>query len=251
MYMQERQQQIKQLLDKNGKVAVEELAVKFNVSTATIRHDLAMMQQAGLLSRTFGGAVATSGFSPNFSYEEKRQHNRRAKEMIAAAAKSLIKEGMSIFIDAGTTSFELASYLLNFKQLRVFTVDLNLAIRLAGYTNIDLFLLGGRVSHKTASTDSALTVNEIAKLRFDLAFIGCDAFDTSNVYITSENKAAVKSAALASATECILLADSSKYLGKAVRIFAHVDDFSKLVCEKKLATDLPAAFEKRLIIGGK
>lgn len=248
--MEERQQQIKKLLERQGKVTVSKLAAKFAVSAATIRHDLAEMEKAGLLARTFGGAVTAAHLSPNFSYEEKKLQHRQAKKLIAQTASHLLKAGMTLFLDAGTSSFELLPY-LGQNQLRIFTVDLNLALRLAALTNVDAFMLGGRISHKTASTDSVTTVEQISQPHFNLAFLGCDGFDSQQVYITSENKAALKTAVLAQSDRSVLLADSSKYGQKAVRTFAQLCDLSYVVCEKAPAAQLPQVFKDKLLIGGK
>lgn len=110
---------------------------------------------------------------------------------------------------------------------------------------------GGRISHKTASTDSVTTVEQISQPHFNLAFLGCDGFDSQQVYITSENKAALKTAVLAQSDRSVLLADSSKYGQKAVRTFAQLCDLSYVVCEKAPAAQLPQVFKDKLLIGGK
>jgi DeoR/GlpR family transcriptional regulator of sugar metabolism len=248
LYAAERQAYIQKQLEEQGSVSVSTLAAKLAVSAVTIRHDLAQMEADGLLRRTFGGAVGRQ--LPVLSYAEKSSRNLAAKKAIAAAASKLLEPGMSVFVDAGTTTMQLAPYLQACPNLRLFTVDLHLALKLAN-DQMKLDLIGGPISTKTLSVDGAPAALAISQLHFDLAFLGCDAFDYQQVETASANKAALKRAAMMAAQQQVVLADQSKAAGHAVHAFAKMSDLTYLVTNYRPDIQVPAAVAGKVILGGK
>lgn len=231
MYAEERKNNINEMLTKNSRVTVKELAKKFKVSQVTIRHDLAELENAGVLTRTFGGAVLPNVLSQSISYDERKKQNIVEKKEVASKSVSFIKDGMTIFLDAGTTTAEIVPLLKSFHSLTVFTVDLNIALNLSQLDGIVVYMIGGKVSPKTKSTESCSSVSSMRSLYFDLGLLGCDAFNQHQFEINSEDKAELKKVVIKNSTHTIMMADGSKFGKHTTRSFAVYADIDHLVTE--------------------
>ena len=104
MLAAERQSKIIEMTERKGSVQVEELASELKVSAMTIRRDLVKLQEEGKLERCHGGAVAKQ----EENYAQKQTSNKTEKEKIAGMCASFVAEGDIIFLDAGTTTYEIA-----------------------------------------------------------------------------------------------------------------------------------------------
>ena len=108
MMADERRTEILQILRSAGRVRVNELAIRFNTSTVTIRNDLNELHELGLVQRSHGGAML-----PDFILRESPLHDRlkahaEEKRRIGTTAASLIHDGETIILDSGTTTLEIA-----------------------------------------------------------------------------------------------------------------------------------------------
>ena len=231
MYSEERKNIIRQVIKNTGKVHVSNLSKKLNVSEVTIRRDLADMEREGLLKRTFGGAVSLDLVAKAQPYSVKKEKNIAGKQLIAQMSSKFITNGMTIFVDAGTTTAELVPYLLNCQNLFVFTVDLQIALSLCRSNKIDVYMIGGNLSHSTKSVNSVDSVLKLQALNFDLAFIGCDAFGLQGFETGTETKAQIKKSAISSSAVKILLADHQKYGQHSLFNFSNLDKLNYFITD--------------------
>ena len=104
MLAAERQTEIIRLIEAKGSVQVDELARELRVSAMTIRRDLVKLEESGRIERCHGGAVAKQ----EVSYEDKQVQNQREKNKIADRCAGLVSSGDTVFLDAGTTTYEIA-----------------------------------------------------------------------------------------------------------------------------------------------
>jgi DeoR family glycerol-3-phosphate regulon repressor len=139
-----RQAEILNIARASGRVMVEELARKFEVSAQTIRKDLNDLCERRSLTRIHGGAIIASGVE-NLAYEARRFVAADEKKAIGAAAASLIPNGCSLFINIGTTTEEVASALTSHEDLLVITNNLNVAMLLYRHPRIEVVVAGGTV----------------------------------------------------------------------------------------------------------
>src|ERR1700734_2030477 len=142
--LNDRQNTIVALARSIGKVTVEDLAVRFEVTPQTIRRDLNELCDLRVLSRTHGGAVIASSVE-NLAYEARRFIAATEKRAIGIAAAALIPNECSLFINIGTTTEEVATALKNHQNLLIVTNNLNVATALYHYPNIEVILAGGVV----------------------------------------------------------------------------------------------------------
>ena len=139
-----RQSEILNIARASGRVMVEDLARRFEVSAQTIRKDLNDLCDQRSLTRIHGGAIIASGVE-NLAYEARRFVAAEEKKAIGAAAAALIPNGCSLFINIGTTTEEVASALTSHEDLLVITNNLNVAMLLYRHPRIEVIVAGGAV----------------------------------------------------------------------------------------------------------
>jgi DeoR family fructose operon transcriptional repressor len=246
LYPEERQQAIAALVAERGRVAVTAVAEEFGVTTETVRRDLAVLERSGLLRRVHGGAVPAGTLTlvePGLG--ERHGTRSEAKRAIAAAALDLLpRSDGSIALDGGTTTAALAD-LLPDRRLLVVTSSVPIAARLAATSGINLHVLGGRVRGVTQCAVGETTVQALADLRVDVAFLGANGISSRHGFTTpDEAEASVKRAMVRAGQRVIVLADSSKLDREHLVRFAALDDVDVLVTDTEADPGIVAELEK-------
>jgi DeoR family transcriptional regulator of aga operon len=144
MRREERFSAILERLADGGSVGVAELAQDLGVASATIRRDLALLEQQRLLARTHGGAVAHA-VSYELPLRYKGVRHAEEKRRIAREAALHVTEGMAVGLTGGTTATEVARALADREGLTIVTNALNIASELAVRPNLKLVVTGGVV----------------------------------------------------------------------------------------------------------
>ncbi|GJD48565.1 Glycerol-3-phosphate regulon repressor [Methylobacterium crusticola] len=209
MLTDHRHQEILARLHGAGRVGVADVAAYLRVSEETIRRDLKLLEERGLLRRIHGGAV-----SPRLDQErpllERGKINPREKARVGALALGLVRDGMSIFIDTGTTTLAFARRLLG-RNLTVTTNSIDVALHLGGGpTRVNL------TPGTLRANDNALvgyeTVAYARRYFFDVAFMGIAACDIDHGWMDYEEHESVLRRTLRDqARRAVLLADSRKF----------------------------------------
>ena len=144
LLVEERRRRILELLAKEERATVEELADRFDVSTVTIRGDLDVLADAGAIVRSHGGALKRLEHQDvPIAVKETLHHGEKVR--IGHAAARLIREGDTIILDSGTTTVEIARQIkfLKLKSLTVITNALNIATELANLPHLRVIMIGG------------------------------------------------------------------------------------------------------------
>jgi len=246
MYAEERQQAIADLVGQRGRVSVVDLAHRFDVTTETVRRDLSALERLNLLRRVHGGAVTAGTLTMmETGLQDRDSANTEQKDRIATAALDLLPTaGATVLLDAGSTTDRLAGRLPRDRELTIFTHAVPIAARLASYPHVDLHLLPGRVRATTQAAVGTQTVEALAGLRVDIAFMGTNGISVGHGLSTPDrDEAATKSAIIASAQQVVVLADSTKIgLERTVR-FAELTDVDVLVTDDGISRADRKAFE--------
>ncbi|MDB5984407.1 MAG: Decarboxylase [Pseudomonas sp.] len=171
----ERQKLIADRLALQGRVSASDLAVEFKVSEHSIRRDLAVLAEAGLCKRVYGGAISIAPQRVGISETNQALLGRKGSLGVAAAA--LIKPGQHIFIDAGSTNISIASAIDQQMALSVTTNSPAIALELAVLPLVDVILLGGRLHKTTGSAVGMTAIQQLTNFNFDLCFLGACAID--------------------------------------------------------------------------
>lgn len=226
MFALERREKIYDYILQNGNVTVLELSKKLDVSEVTIRKDLSFLENQELIDRTFGGAMVKSPIIKEQSYLEKEKCMINEKYLIGKKASEFVKPNSTIILDAGTTVMEMAKCIKNIHDLKVITSDLKIALFLSNFSNIEVTLLGGKVSMKSKECIGIETCNTAEKYNVDSCFLGCDALDINRGFMTTNvEKMHLKRIFMNISEKSFLLASSDKYGKKSM---VKVSDFGKL-----------------------
>jgi len=178
----ERQLEILELARRSGRVTVEELAERFEVTPQTIRKDLNELCDKGFLSRIHGGAIVSSGVA-NLSYEARRFIAKAEKEAIGAAAARLIPNRASLFVNIGTTTEEVAKSLKEHEDLLIITNNLNVATLLYPRPQFEIIVAGGPVRRADGAVIGETAVQFIQQFKVDFAIIGASAIDAEGALL--------------------------------------------------------------------
>jgi DeoR/GlpR family transcriptional regulator of sugar metabolism len=207
----ERRKQILELIEKRNSISVAELCQLLDVSDMTIRRDLHILSNRGLLERVHGGALSRRGRSYEPPYHYRATNHVIEKEIIGRCAAGLIHEGDSIALDVGTTTLELAKALVNTANLTIVTASLPIANVLSEAPNIRLVLTGGIVRNQELSLIGHIAEQTYQQFHVDKAFVGVGGLHPE-AGLTEYNleDALVKKAMIANAEQVIVVADSSK-----------------------------------------
>ncbi|WP_042220498.1 DeoR/GlpR family DNA-binding transcription regulator [Oceanobacillus manasiensis] len=209
MLTMERQSIIVDLLKEKQTVTIQEMIDVTKASESTIRRDLTELEKKKMLTRIHGGATRTEQKIREMSILEKSTKNLQDKKRIAQHAASLVEDGDCIFLDAGTTTFQMIPFLQH-KDIVVVTNGLNLVERLMEH-EISTYLTGGKIKTKTSALIGQKAIESIKSYRFDKCFLGVNGFDLKFGYTTPDpEEASIKQIAGNFAKRAYVLADHSK-----------------------------------------
>ncbi|MDE3179550.1 MAG: DeoR/GlpR transcriptional regulator [Acidobacteriota bacterium] len=241
---EERRRSILDLVSRDGRVLVKSLASDFRISEVTIRQDLEMLHQRGLVQRIHGGALLLRTALLDPSLREKEKVNRKEKQRIAEAAARQVKEGQSVMLGSGSTTTAVARALREFKQLTIITNALNIGAELAG-TAIEVVLTGGILRENSFSLVGPLAEEMLLRLGADVLFLGADGVDFHRGSFTPNAfEASIQRVMMKIARRTIIVCDSSKFGSRSLSLVAPIAEIRELITDKRASkTDLHG-FEK-------
>jgi DeoR/GlpR family transcriptional regulator of sugar metabolism len=229
MISNNRQLEILELLTQKGNVTVEELAEKFAVSKLTIRRDLEKLQENNLLQRTHGGALMNRVLLQEMAYNEKREEHADIKQCITRKALSYLENNKIIYLDAGTTTFELAQKLPT-QDLTVITNDIRIAALMLTSNNV--VFLGGMIEKETGSVTDGNAQDALQGFNIDIAFLGTSSVDNEmNLCTPDINRMKLKKVAFDVSTKTVLLVDSSKFYSKSLYKILNINDLDVVISD--------------------
>lgn len=222
-----------------GRVTVEDLAERFDVTVQTIRRDLTDLASAGKLERVHGGAVLPSGVT-NILYEERRRLNEKAKAAIARICAAAIPDDASVFLDIGTTTEAVARELLDHRNLMVVTNNMNVAHTLLANKSCEIVVAGGTLRRSDNGLVGNITARTIENFRFDIAILGCSALDVAGDLLDFDiQEVLVGQTLLHHSREVFLVADQSKFQRSAPVRIGSLRDVDHFFTDGPLPGDLP------------
>lgn len=229
-----RQSDILNIARASGRVTVEDLARRFEVSAQTIRKDLNDLCDRRSLTRVHGGAIIASGVE-NLAYEARRFVAAEEKKAIGVAAAAQIPNGCSLFINIGTTTEEVASALTAHEDLLVITNNLNVAMLLYRHPRIEVIVAGGTVRRADGAVIGSTANNLITQFKVDYAIIGASAIDEEGTLLDFDyREVQAAQAIIANARSVMLVADSTKLRRSAPVRIGHLSQVHTFVTDVAL-----------------
>lgn len=238
----ERQEDIQVLLQEHGHLTVAELAQHFGVSEMTIRRDLKALAALGLIQREHGGALYPQNPSPGELFWNRLGEAEREKTLIGRLAASLVGEGDSIILDAGTTTLAVARALT--QKCVVITNSLPIAGSLANRPEMTVILTGGEVRGATNALVGPMTRSGFDGFNADKLFLAATGVSIERgLSTTNMMESEVKQAMLNAAKEVILVAHSKKIGEVYYHTFAHWDKVHVLITDSMIPEKTRKDFE--------
>jgi DeoR family transcriptional regulator, fructose operon transcriptional repressor len=249
MNFQKRKQVILATLESVGEADIKTLAAELKVAEITIRRDLNVLAEDGLLYRTHGGAMKVSEVAPAYPFANKAAVRVAAKEAICRRAAALVEDGAILFMDCGSTVFHLCPFIRN-KRVQVITNSLPVVYALQN-SRAAVNIIGGELDMERQAVHGKMAEQHIRQYRATMAFLGVDGISSQGLFANSEKEAAMSLSLAAQSKRSCLLFDASK-LGRESYL-----RFSGLELIDTVVTDAAAAdcrFLKkagiRVLLGG-
>ncbi len=241
MLAAERRQFVLSILGRDGKVSSGELSRQLGVSEDTVRRDLRELAEAGLLQRVHGGALPLTPVSP--SYEVRQGIEPEVKAVLGRAAAGLVRPGMVVIIDAGTTALAVAEHLAPDLRATVITNSPPVAAALATRSAVEVVLLGGRLLKPAVATVGSTVTDVLRRVRADLCFLGVCALHTTGIGALDWEEAQVKQAMIANSAEVVALVPADRLGTTAPYLVAPVRELTHLVTEAPVPAERLVVYE--------
>ena len=246
MFLEERQAKILEMLERDGKVLVKELAEIFGVTEDSIRKDLSSLELDGKLKRTYGGAVGIKEKLQMTEAHKRRISDVEAKRKIATAAVKLLNAHDLIFLDISTISIAIAQILEKTEtNYKILTNMVDVLVMLARNPKINLFFAGGQINQSRDGFSDVLNLEFISRFRPDVSFIGSFGVDIKKNSLTSRDTAAGvhKARMIELSKASYIIAESRKIGVESTYSFSKLDKVTGIITEAKLSDNLLTAAE--------
>lgn len=215
-----------ELLNLRGYATIEDLAQHFSVTPQTMRKDINSLAAEGKVQR-FHGGVGMQLSTENILYEKRKTLFSEEKRQIARLVAGQIPDGSSVCINIGTTTEEVARALLEHKNLRILTNNLNVAIICAQNPAFDIVVTGGSVRHHDHGVTGVNAENFIREFRVDYGIIGISGIDEQGNMLDFDYKEVSVARTIIECSRRVYLAtDNSKFGRPAMVRVAHLSDIS-------------------------
>lgn len=231
----ERQQKISQLVKEQGFVSLQWLLRQVNASESTIRRDLDQLEKDGILDRTHGGA-SYRGPAPMLGLEERLHVAADAKKQIARASSNLIRDGQTVILNGGSTTYFVAGQLAQ-RHLQVVTNSLPIATLLAGAAGTEMILIGGSLYRPTAVTLGPMAVRMIEQLHCELLIMGAAGLTENGLYNANVLLVEIDRAMIQSAARVAVVLDSSKIGRPAISHMVGWDEIDVLITDSNVTAE--------------
>lgn len=242
-----RRDKIASMIRSAGSVQVMLLAERFRVSTVTIRNDLKFLEDLGVSTRTYGGAILNerNNHIVERAIEHKQQLYAREKSDIGNLAVQYISSGDTIILDSGSTTFQIATQLAGRKDVTVVTNDLNVMNKLSHLEHLELIMLGGTLRRKNMSFFGAHAEQAMRELHVDKLFLAVDGFHMEKGITTHfEPEARLNRLMCEAASQTIVVTDSSKFGRICLHQILGVDDIATVITDPGVPDEYRTGLEK-------
>jgi len=206
-----RQTAIVRRVEKEGHATIDELVADFGVTPQTIRRDLTMLEDGGLIIRFHGGASPVTS-TENLSYFDRQILNQPAKARIARTLADQIPDHSSLFINIGTTNETIAHALMQHKGLQIITNNLNVATLMSSKEDFRVIVASGEVRARDGGIVGESTLDFIRQFKLDYGIIGISGIDNDGSLLDYDyREVRVAQTIIEHSRQVLLAADHSKF----------------------------------------
>jgi len=242
MLLVKRQEAIIDVLKKTKSASFKKLSDELNVSVSTIRRDVLELEDQYPISITRGGVVynenkkaVVTGF--NNDSDDCDIEYEISLANIGSKAMSLIKEGDTIIIDGGYTSYQLAQAIKNSPddlRISVITTSLDVAEALKDkIPSMNLIIIGGEFRGKYRSLTGSLAEDAIKKIKVNKAFISVSGITEEGFYTSMMSEVTLRQCVCNISEQVIIMAHNKKFNNNSGFFVAALDKINKIITNSK------------------
>lgn len=236
MRAETRRSHLLDLIARRGFATVEELVRASGVSESTVRRDLEVLDQAGSVKRTHGGAVCSAEVRGMPALDDRATSQASEKRAIGREAAARVEDGETVLLDGGTTTLEVARALVG-RPLQVVTNSLPIAQMLAASKETDLILIGGYVYPRTGVAMGPLAVATMRGIRVRTTIMGAGGVVAEGVYNSNSLLVETERQMMACGQEIVLVADHTKFGRLALSRLCGLEEIDTVVSDPGLADE--------------
>ena len=240
LLVEERRRHIVELVKKDGRATVDDLAKRFDISAVTIRGDLEALSRSGAITRSHGGAIPVAHAPQDTPLPVKETRHLPEKRRIGAAAAGMISDGETIILDSGSTTVEIARCIRQrkWRGLTVITNALNIALELSAIANVRVMMLGGMLRSTSYSLAGPDAEQALSRLSADRLFLGVDGLDAEvGVTTPDPQEASLNTLMIRVSRETIAVLDASKLGQRSLSVIAPVSGLDMMITDTSASSD--------------
>ncbi|MBY4896289.1 DeoR/GlpR family DNA-binding transcription regulator [Cupriavidus sp. AU9028] len=233
MTLNPRQTALLEAVRSQGFASIEELARKFGVTLQTVRRDVNLLAENGMLARFHGGVRIDGSTTENIAYRQRQVLHADGKARIARAVARAVPEGCSLILNIGTTVEEIARALVHHRGLRVITNNLNVANILADNPECEVIVAGGVLRSRDRGIVGEATVDFIRQFKVDIGLIGISGIEGDGTLRDFDfREVKVARTIIEQSREVWLAADASKFNRQAMVELGHLEQVDRLFTDQ-------------------
>lgn len=237
MTAEERKHRLETFLQQVEFASLEDLAKHVGSSVSTVRRDLTVLEAAGNLKRTHGGARIIAPKSDEFTFSARDTHQLDSKEAIGRACAELIRPNQSVIIDAGTTTFHVAKFLED-KSPQIVTNSLPVANLYSSAGKVELVLSGGVIYPRLGVLVGPLAVEAFSKIHADVAVMSSGGITLEGITNSHGLLIDIQLAMMRAAAKVIMCLDHTKFGRRSVSQLCDLSKVHTIVTDSQAPTEL-------------
>lgn len=247
MRVQDRRQQIIDLLMNVGQASLDDMATQFSVSRMTIYRDLTKLESDGLLRKIRGGATVKSSSQFESEYTYRKRIRWQEKRAIAKAAAAYAEPGQTIILDDSTTVSAISDLLTRKSSVSIITNSFPIIWELSEANNVNLVALGGEYIRRLQSFIGIVTEQAIRSLRVDVAFISTSSVRGATAYHQYQEIVMTKRAMIDVAERKYLLVDHTKFERTALHFLTPLSEFDAVITDSHPPPEIAEAMKNESV----
>ncbi|MBQ8331230.1 MAG: DeoR/GlpR transcriptional regulator [Clostridia bacterium] len=230
----ERQEAILRILEDKKNASIRELAAQLFTSEASIRRDIEVLEQQGLVKRVYGGVLLSRYENEVVPVRLRDSDHSAVKEEIARRAAAMIQDGDTIIMDASSTVRRVLKYITHRRNLKIITNNLRIFSDYTG-NNIQLYCTGGTYSAGNHAFTGPSAENYLRTISADYLFFSSQGITADGIISdVSEEETALRRVMIARTAKQFFLCDSSKIGLQKLFTLCNKDDITGVICDARL-----------------
>lgn len=237
-YIERKEQILTYLNMHNGISKIEPLCKNLFSSRSTIRRDLILLEEEGMVTRHHGSVSLVRGSASETSVMMRKMENLEKKSCIAKIAQKYLKDNMVLFLDSSSTVSYLVPKIKTFKEMTIITNGINIVTQLNNSPDAKCYLCPGLLKRQSLSIIGEHSVSFLNNFNAQIAFLSCKAVNSRGIFEGDDGQAMIKKTMMKNAAVKILLCDNSKEFASGYFKLANFKDFDYIVSNAPFTPEL-------------